>query len=71
MDDQDGTARAGGKGSETLRAALAAVAELGEAGFACVPSRPSTAMLRAGAAAGGVTLKQAEKIYRAMLSVGE
>lgn len=58
-------------GSTALRAALDAVAELDEAGLRCVPGEPSPRMLRAAAAAAGISLEQARKAYRAMLDTSE
>ncbi|WP_207486133.1 hypothetical protein [Arenibaculum pallidiluteum] len=47
--------------------ALEMVAQLGKAGLAAVPVKPSVAMLTAGARAGGVSVETAWKIYQAML----
>lgn len=57
--------------SPALESALAAVAALAEAGLTAVPMKPTTAMLTAGARAGGVSVETAWRIYQAMLSAAE
>ncbi|MEQ8966171.1 MAG: hypothetical protein RID91_10125 [Azospirillaceae bacterium] len=53
--------------SDTLERALEAVSAMSEAGFASVPSKPTAAMLAAGARAGNVSVETAWKVYQAML----
>jgi len=47
--------------------ALEMVSQLGRAGLTAVPTKPSVAMLTAGARAGGVSVETAWKVYQAML----
>lgn len=55
------------RSSPTLGLALAELEELVDHGIKFVPMQPSLAMVQAGARAGGITIDQATKIYRAMI----
>ncbi|KZC97019.1 hypothetical protein [Oceanibaculum pacificum] len=55
-------------GSEALEAALEAVEALDSLGLVVAPVDPTAAMVRAGAASGGVPDELAARIYRAMLA---
>lgn len=71
LDGDEGDRAASEAGSAALQTALDAVAELDRAGLRCVPAEPSARMLRAAAAAAGISLEQARKAYRAMLDTAE
>jgi hypothetical protein len=51
-----------------LEAALRLLEDLDRRGMRVVPSKPSRAMLKAGAQAGDITQERAGKVWKAMLS---
>ena len=57
--------------SNALGVALDMVGAMADAGMVTLPVKPSTAMLTAGARAGGVTVLNAWKIYNAMVAAAD
>lgn len=51
--------------------ALGMVAAMGDPGLTSVPTKPTAAMLAAGARAGGVTVEVAWRVFQAMVTVEE
>ncbi len=54
-------------GSASLYESLTLLDDLGCAGLVITPDEPTYAMLHAGATAGGISPKQAERVYQAMV----
>ncbi|NBC34846.1 MAG: hypothetical protein GVY13_19420 [Alphaproteobacteria bacterium] len=54
--------------SEAMEFALEVVSAYGQNGMAVVPTKPSAAMLAAGARAGDVSVEVAWRVYQAMVS---
>lgn len=54
--------------SEAMEFALEVVSAYGQNGMAVVPTKPSAAMLAAGARAGEVSVEVAWRVYQAMVS---
>jgi len=57
--------------SNALGIALDMVGAMAGAGMVALPVKPTTAMLAAGARAGGITVMQVWKIYSAMIAAAE
>ena len=54
--------------SEAMEFALEVVSAYGQNGMAVVPTKPSAAMLAAGARAGDVSVEVAWRVYQAMVA---